>query len=173
VRRAASFDRTRSYRYSLRREWNPALPSITFVMLNPSTADAKRDDPTIRRCMAFARSWGYGGLEVVNLFAWRASTPAALRTAPDPVGPRNDRVLRAVARSASDVLLAWGNHGSLRGRGETVCEMLVRARTAPLLCLGMTAAGQPRHPLYVRGTTRPSVYLLNMASGPAARTNPA
>ena len=116
-------------------------------MLNPSTADARRDDPTIRRCMGFARLWGYSVLEVRNLFAWRATDPRELLTAPDPTGgPRGDRELQAVAK-ADLVIAAWGARVPFaRDR-----EALALLGGCDLKCLGRTRNGQPRHPLYVRG----------------------
>jgi hypothetical protein len=118
-------------------------------MLNPSTADATQDDPTIRRCIGFARAWGYGALEVVNLFACRATDPERLRRVPDPVGPENDRhILRAVRR-ASETVVAWGNRGVHLGRHDAVLRLLRRRRVA-VHCLGRTQAGHPRHPLYLR-----------------------
>src|SRR4028119_2392792 len=93
--RGAIFDPTRTYRYALWRTWDAARPPVAFVLLNPSTADARRDDPTIRRCANFARTWGFGGLEVVNLFAFRATHPTDLKCAADPVGPQNDVHLHA------------------------------------------------------------------------------
>ncbi len=155
---SASCDRSRRYRYRLRREWDASLPAIAFVMLNPSAADATIDDPTIRRCLGFARSWGYGALEVVNLFAWRAHRPSDLRKAADPIGPRNDRTLRVTARAGNDILLAWGNHGAWNDRDQAVLATLRRAGASRLLCLGITGAGQPRHPLYVRAATRPVAF---------------
>lgn len=143
----ALFDRSRRYRYRLWRIWDPARPPATFVLLNPSTADELRDDPTMRRCCGFARLWGCGGIEVLNLFAWRSAAPAALRTVADPVGPRNDAVLRAAVEGAALVVFGWGNHALLHGRAEAFVRRLrpgVRA-----FHLGLTAAGQPRHPLYV------------------------
>jgi len=143
----AAFSRDGRYRYRLWRRWDRSRPAIAFCMLNPSTADARRDDPTIRRCIAFARDWGYGGVEVVNIFALRATDPRALRSARDPVGPRNDAfMLRAAARSP--VVIAWGIHGALRDRGSTALRLFgPRAR---LLALGRTRSGAPRHPLYLR-----------------------
>jgi hypothetical protein len=153
--RAASFSRDRRYRYSLRRRWG-AGPAVAWVMLNPSTADARQDDPTLRRCIAFSRAWGYGALEVVNLFALRSPRPADLCRGDDPVGPGTDRALRRALRAADAVVLAWGNPPAslppgLRTRGD-----LVRGwAPADALCLGVTHAGEPRHPLYVAGTTLP------------------
>jgi hypothetical protein len=122
-------------------------------MLNPSTADAVRDDPTIRRCIGFARRWGYGGVEVVNLFAFRASDPRALRGAPDPVGEKNDRHLASVARRVDAMVVAWGVHGALAARDREVLTLL--SRWARLLALGWTRSGSPRHPLYLRRDVRP------------------
>lgn len=133
------------YRYRLWRRWEEG-PEVVFVLLNPSTADGAVDDPTLRRCIGFARRWGMGGLQVVNLFALRATDPRALREAGDPVGPLNDQVLHEVAGNAARVVYGWGNHGVLFGRGEAVWRSLGSGQ-----CFGLTAVGQPRHPLYVRG----------------------
>jgi hypothetical protein len=122
-----------------------------FIALNPSTADHRHDDPTIRRCMTFARDWGFGGLVVANLFAYRTSEPARLRLADAPIGPRNDRWLSCLASRASLVLAAWGIHGDYLGRAERV-----RSRLHGLHCLGTTMRGLPRHPLYVRRDARPA-----------------
>ncbi len=89
--KGAAFDSTGTYRYALWREWDASAPRLGFVLLNPSTADAENDDPTLRRCMGFARAWGYGSLQIVNLFAYRATVPDALRWVADAVGPENDR----------------------------------------------------------------------------------
>lgn len=135
------------YRYLLWRRWEASAAGVLFVMLNPSTADARRDDPTIRRCIGFARAWGFGGVEVVNLFAWRATLPRELRRAADPIGPRNDQVIAEAAARAQAVIVAWGIHGVHLGRGDDVAHLLAAARPR---CLGATATGAPRHPLYVR-----------------------
>ena len=149
-RRRAAFSRCGTYRYALWREWDDRAPGILFIALNPSTADHRRDDPTIRRCMCFARDWGFGRLAVANLFAYRTPAPARLRLAESPVGPRNDRWLARLAADASLILAAWGTHGEYLGRGE-----LVRSRFAALHCLGTTLGGMPRHPLYVRRDAQP------------------
>jgi hypothetical protein len=143
----AGFSACNRYRYWLTRIWVPALPGVCWVMLNPSTADAERDDPTIRRCVRFSRRWGFGGLVVVNLFAWRAKRPAELSAIDDPVGEDNDASLLEHAGGRT-VIAAWGNHGALLGRAKTVLQLLAGSR---IRCLGVTAAGQPRHPLYVAG----------------------
>jgi hypothetical protein len=120
-------------------------------MLNPSTADAARDDPTVRRCIGFARSWGYGGLEVVNLFAYRATDPRALRRAADPVGPANRRHIAAAIANARLVIAAWGADATA---GDAAARLRALSRRE-LRCLGLTRSGAPRHPLYVRATARP------------------
>lgn len=145
MQRAAIFDATETYRYSLLRTWESSLPRVCFVMLNPSTANAERDDPTIRRCIGFARTWGYGSLEVVNLYAFRATHPTVLFRATDPIGPENDHYIREAVGSASLLVVAWGNHGLRNGRATQVLPLLGAPR-----CLGITAIGQPCHPLYQR-----------------------
>ncbi|MCB9492102.1 MAG: DUF1643 domain-containing protein [Dehalococcoidia bacterium] len=154
MKRSASFSRDRRYRYELGRRWGLG-PAVTWVMLNPSTADATVDDPTIRRCIDFSRSWGFGALRVVNLFALRTPEPSALLHVDDLLGPGGDRrlreVLRAVLRAADEVVVAWGNvHPRLGARVEAIASLL----PAETSCLGLTARGEPRHPLYVRGDTR-------------------
>ena len=152
MERSALFDASGVYRYRLSRQWAAGGPTVVFVMLNPSAADAVRDDPTICRCIGLARSWGFGRLEVVNLFAYRSSSPDALRAVSDPIGPENDDHLRAATAGEALVVAAWGNVGALRGRDRAVREML---GLQALHCLGVTLRGQPRHPLYVRGDTQP------------------
>jgi hypothetical protein len=126
---------------------------IGFCMLNPSTADAARDDPTIRRCIGFARSWGYAGVEVVNLFALRATDPRELWRVRDPVGPDNDRALKDATRRIAGMVLAWGAHGALLDRDRDVLRLL-SPRTR-LLALGWTVRRRPRHPLYLRRDVSP------------------
>ena len=125
---------------------------LPFVMLNPSTADADLDDPTIRRCVGFARREGAGGIVVANLYAFRATDPAALMKASDPYGPDNDDALKAVAAEAAatgmPIVCAWGVHGGKSNRP----IVLLQSRGARLLCLGKTKDGNPRHPLYVAGS---------------------
>lgn len=145
--RGAVFDASGAYRYRLTRTWDAAGSPVVFIMLNPSTADALRDDPTIRRCVGFARQWGFGALEVVNLFAYRATAPRDLRAAAEPVGPENDQYLLRAARRGRCVVAAWGTSGCYMARDDAVLRLL--ARTVDLYCLGATRCGCPRHPLYV------------------------
>lgn len=155
----AVFSPDRRYRWWLERLWCPAAPRLLFIGLNPSTGDGRRDDPTLRRLLGFARTWGFGALEVVNLFARVSTRPAVLRTCRDPVGKENDgwitsrlRVLVDAAGGpqrgpAAVVWIGWGHRGTWLGRNAEVLE-LVRAAGAVPACLALTACGQPRHPLY-------------------------
>lgn len=119
-------------------------------MLNPNTADAECDDPTIRRCIRFAQSWGCGSVEIVNLFAYRTPDPCALLHAADPTGPDNDHYLIQAIDRAHTIVVAWGTHGSLLDRNRFVLDLLAAREQA--FCLGLTKNGHPRHPLYVKGT---------------------
>lgn len=150
IHRNAVFSRCRTWRYTLTRTWDETRPSLLFVLLNPSTADAQRDDPTKRRGMGFARRWGYGRVVFVNLFAYRSTDPKALRQAADPIGPRNDFYIKREAAVADRIVCAWGVHGTWMDRDRAVMDLLPR----PLYCLGLTKAGQPRHPLYLPADTR-------------------
>lgn len=130
---------------------------MVWVMLNPSTADAERDDPTIRRCIGFSRAWGFGGMEAVNLYALRATEPAVVRGHPEPVGEENDRHIAEAAAGAVVVVVAWGAFTFARERGREVAE-LIAGRGLPVVCLGRTASGAPRHPLYAPGKVRRMAY---------------
>lgn len=150
----SSFDAARTYRFRLSRRWDDRAPRVNFVMLNPSTADAFILDPTVRRCVGYAQKWGMGGLEVTNIFALRSTDPGRLYLDGDPVGTGNDDALTAAAVVADLVVVAWGNHGELRGRAALVREMLVAAGVE-LHHLGLTKRGQPAHPLYLPGSLTP------------------
>ncbi|NJP09496.1 MAG: DUF1643 domain-containing protein [Leptolyngbyaceae cyanobacterium RU_5_1] len=162
MKMGAASDPTGLYRYSLWREWNPDAARLGFVMLNPNRADASVDDPTIRRCIGFARSWGYGSLEVVNLFAYRTAHPKMLCQVVNPIGIENDDYLESLAHRVDRIILAWGNWGALQGRDRAVLSLLTNQESR--LCLGMTKLGHPRHPLYLRGDTLPIPFSTNQAS---------
>lgn len=130
---------------------------MVFVLLNPSVADAARDDPTLRACISFARGAGFGGVEVVNLFAFRATDPRALRAVADPAGPGNDAAILSAACGGGMVVCGWGRGGALHGRGAKVAARL-RAAGITLHHLGLTKDGAPRHPLYVARSTVPQVW---------------
>jgi hypothetical protein len=135
------------YRYTLWRDWGGLNRRYAvFVGLNPSTADASNDDPTIRRCVGFAKRWGYGALCMVNLFAYRTKEPSLMKAQVDPIGVENDRWLYEAAQGADVIVAAWGTHGTYRDRDRDVKRLLA----GKLSCLGQTKDGHPRHPLYVK-----------------------
>lgn len=152
--KAAEISPCGQYRYWLLRVWDRSLKTLPIVMLNPSTADASKDDPTIRRCMAFAAREGFGGIRVVNLFAFRATSPDDMKAASDPFGPEGSAVLGEIFMVAgmtdTPVLAAWGAHGDHRGRAEMI-RLSAKGWNARMICLGTTKGGHPRHPLYVAG----------------------
>ncbi len=149
----ADLSRCGRYRYALGRQWGPG-PEALFVLLNPSTADAALDDPTLRRCIGFARREGCGASRTVNLFAWRATAPkdlaAAMAAGQDGVGRRNRAALgEALDACDGPAIVGWGAHPLAAPRGAALAR-LAAARGRPLHCLGLTKTGQPRHPLYIR-----------------------
>lgn len=150
LRPGATFSPDRQYRYTLTRTWRTMGPYLVVIGLNPSTADETQDDPTIRRCLAFAKREGLGGLIMLNLFALRSTDPGELLRHPNPVGAYNDGFLRTqtVRRDGSIVLAAWGAHPAAQ---ERVRSIYGRVLGPGLHCLGTTKHGAPRHPLYVRG----------------------
>lgn len=154
IQRGADISDCGRYRYSLTRQWDQRCDTLPIIMLNPSTADADVDDPTIRRCMSFARREGFGGIRVVNLFAFRATSPDDMMAAVDPFGPHGshaiEETLRDAARVNTPALAAWGSLGGHRQRDDSV-KCSAKGWGAKLVCLGTTNAGHPRHPLYVRG----------------------
>lgn len=148
---AALFSPCRLYRYSLWRRWDaPAKGYVMFVGLNPSTADENLDDPTIRRCIGFAKAWGYAGLCMTNLFAFRATKPSDMRLAHEPIGANNDVTLKRLAQEASVIVAAWGTNGIFLGK-----DREVRLLLPDLHCLRLTKAGHPSHPLYLPGNLTP------------------
>lgn len=155
----AHFSEDLQYRYFLSRNWDDTLPAVTFIGLNPSTADATLDDPTIRRCVAFAKRWGGGAMWMVNLFAYRSTDPARLKTVVDPVGTENDKWIDFAVSQAKIVVAAWGNHGSLLARSTSIASR----HGSKLKALEITQAGMPKHPLYVRGDVTPSDFIVEKA----------
>lgn len=142
----AVFSEDRKYRYTLVRQFSSGTGIANFILLNPSTADETRNDPTVRRCMGYAAAWGFATLIVTNIFALRSTDPKALYLATDPVGPDNDRWILEVAKQASLVVAGWGAHGILRHRSFDLRGML---KPFHVKCLGKTKDGEPRHPLYL------------------------
>lgn len=152
------------YRYSLWRRWDSAKPDVLWVMLNPSTADADADDQTIRKCVKFARRWGFGGIRVCNLYPWRATDPSDLPRGPEVFGEmpaghdRNAEALRQASAGAGLVVAAWGaNVGPWSSQPTVVMAALLDA-TVLVHALTVTKGGHPGHPLYVPDATRPFLY---------------
>lgn len=143
------------YRYWLTRQWDMHKPEVCFIMLNPSDADASIDDPTIRRCVGFAKAFECGRLVVVNLFGFRSPSPTALRGNFDPIGETNDAHLMGAARSAKLVICAWGNHGKLHNRNNYVLNLLKKESITPH-ALKISLTGHPCHPLYLKGSLIPA-----------------
>ena len=151
----AQFSPDRTYRYWLSREWPVSTQSCAFIMLNPSTATAEQDDPTIRRCVRFAQGWGYGTLYVVNLFAFCATDQTDLKKAVDPIGPDNDQSILAVMGQCSLTIAAWGVNGVYMDRHDRVLQ-LISSAGGRLWHLGLSKAGHPMHPLYLPANALPT-----------------
>lgn len=139
------------YRYVLSRSWSSTGASMLVIGLNPSTADAEKDDPTIRRCVGFAKMSGCAILQMGNLFALRSTNPKALTTADDPIGYMNDYWLQKTAKLCRYVVAAWGANPLANRR---IREVLPLLNGRPLLCWGVTKTGAPRHPLYLARDTK-------------------
>lgn len=150
MKKAAEFSECRSYRFALWRVWDESKSYAMIIGLNPSTAGEKEDDPTIRRCINFAKSWGYGGLCMTNLFAFRATIPNDMFNASDPVGSGNDEWLLRLAKDAGVVIAAWGNDGTYLGRSSEVIKLIPN-----LHYLKMNKSGEPAHPLYLDSSMKP------------------
>ncbi len=146
-----------AYRFSLTRVWDVALPTVLFIMLNPSKATELQNDPTIERCERRARALGFGAFRAMNIFAWRETDPKAMRRANTPIGDENDRLLCGSIPWADQIVAGWGTHGAHLDRGRAV-EALLRDAGAQLHCLGLTKDGHPRHPLYISYATQPQLW---------------
>lgn len=147
------FSPDRAYRYTLNRVWNQDLTTCMFIGLNPSTADENQNDPTVTRCINYAREWGYGSLVMTNIFGFRATDPKDMKADDDPVGPDNDYWLRKTAERSGIVIAAWGTHGAYLDRGNEVVALI-----PDLHCLKVTKDGFPSHPLYLKKNLNPIIY---------------
>lgn len=145
----ATFSPCRTWRYQLWRCWDPNLPAIMFVGLNPSTATETVNDPTISKCIKFAKAWGYGTYLMCNLFGFRSTDPRGLDIVDDPIGPENDAHIAAFAKQASKIVAAWGCDRQVPGRAKTVLKILGKTH-----CLRITKGGFPNHPLYMPDKTQ-------------------
>ena len=153
MKKTAEISECGNYRYYLTREWDESLPLVNFICLNPSVADAEIDDPTLRRCMNYAEIWGYGGIIMTNLFAYRATEPMTMLTYKgDVVGPETNQYLLKGAKEAALCVAGWGNHGMHMDRGSEVIEMLPK-----LHFLAKTKEGHLRHPLYLTKDLKPKI----------------
>ncbi len=146
----AVFSPGKRYRYALWRIWEEEKGIATFICLNPSTADATKDDPTVRRCINFAKSWGHGGFCMANLFAYRATKPKDLKNAGYPTGTENDDWLKTLQLGSKIIVAAWGTLGNYKGRDQHVKKMI-----PGLHYLELSKKGFPKHPLYLKGDLKP------------------
>ena len=151
--KAAAISDCLQYRYELRRVWDDKKPLVLFIGLNPSTADAESDDNTSRVCINYAKRWGYGGVLLGNLFAFRSTDQSALYTAADPVGPDNDAWLKKLQAEAKIVICAWSATGGYRNRDRVVLSFLQKPH-----CLTKLKSGYPGHPLYKNAGLQPVLY---------------
>jgi hypothetical protein len=156
MNRQTIFSPCRQWRYTLWRVWDESKPYCMFVALNPSTADEVLNDPTVTRCINFAKSWGFGALCMTNIFAYRATDPRVMKAQADPIGVDNDKWLKEISHGAGLVVAAWGTHGAFLDRGRQVCELINN-----LECLDITKGGFPKHPLYVRADIQRQVYRMD------------
>ncbi|EEF61612.1 DUF1643 domain-containing protein [Pedosphaera parvula] len=152
-RSGAIFSDCENYRYSLWRIWDDDRPYVAFIGLNPSTADELKDDPTVARCRRYAEAWNYGGMYMLNLFAFRATQPEVMKGAKDPVGRDNDKRIMSVVKEAGLVMAIWGNHGAHRNRSVEVMGWLKN-----LNCLKVNKSGEPCHPLYLKKNLKPKPF---------------
>ena len=145
IMKGASLSKDRRYRYVLWRVWSEGDGYVCFIGLNPSTADENQNDPTIRRCIGFAKEWGFGGMYMLNLFAFRATRVCDLKKADDSIGPENNQFLSMYIDSAGSNIACWGTNGLYKKRGQYIMDRY----GDNLQCFGLTKNGQPKHPLYL------------------------
>lgn len=151
--KGAELSPCRRYRYALWRVWDESKPTVMFIGLNPSTADETIDDPTLIRCINFAKAWGYGGVYTANLFAYRATKPKDLLKRKRVVGKENNHWLQTLASKVEIIIAAWGNDGTYQNRAQQVKELI-----GPLHYLKMNKSGEPAHPLYLKADLKPQLF---------------
>ena len=162
MRMGAVFSKNRKYRYTLFRIWEVESSGkvndtkyVVFIGLNPSTADETVNDPTITRCINYVKAWGYGGMYMLNLFAWRATDPKEMKKQGDPRGAENNHWILHICTRASMIVAAWGTHGTFLNRHREVLNLLDLHN---VWCLGVTKDGIPKHPLYLKADLKPVMY---------------
>lgn len=141
------------YRYALKRTWDESLPNLMYIGLNPSIADATIDDPTVKKCIAYAKHLGFGRISIGNLFAYICTEPAGMKEAKDPIGPENNEWLKRLANDSKLIIAMWGNHGKFMDRDKKVIELGLE-----LYCLKTTQKQQPHHILYLPYGLKPEKY---------------
>ena len=154
MQRSALFSNCKKYRYLLGREWDINKPKILFIGLNPSTADEYKDDPTILRCIQFAKSWGYGSLKIANIFAYRATDPNVLLKEKEPIGKDNNEHIITSDKECNKTVIAWGNHGLFLNRAADVLPLIQDP-----YCIKKNSNGTPSHPLYLPKKLTPFKYI--------------
>ncbi|CAA6827015.1 MAG: Unknown protein [uncultured Sulfurovum sp.] len=150
MQKNAILSEDREYRYILSRIWDKTKPMVMIIGLNPSTADETEDDPTIGRCISFSKSWGYGGVYMLNLFAFRATEPKDMFKALNPVGSENDNFIEIYSKKVDKIICAWGNDGVYKNR-----SYHIRKKFNNLFYLKMNQTGEPSHPLYLKSDLLP------------------
>jgi hypothetical protein len=155
IDKGATLSKCRTWRYALWRKWDvrPESKMVAFIGLNPSTADESNDDPTIRRCKGFAKRWGFGGMYMLNAYAFRATEPKDMIAARDPVGDKNYHFICEYSKLAELVVACWGVHCD-SDHGHSVCRSVGKT----VMCLGKTKHNRPKHPLYLKSDTSLEVF---------------
>lgn len=159
MKKDANISKCKKYRYSLTRLWDENKPCVLFIMLNPSTADAEYDDPTIRRCINFAKNWGFGGLNVCNLFAYRSTDPLELLRINNPQGEDNLYCLEYYISVSEKIICAWGNEPVLKKINSDMQIMeLIYKQKEKVHYLELSKKGTPKHPLYLKKDLQPKLF---------------
>ena len=165
LKSGATFSPCRTWRYALWRIWDDDKMAVLWIGLNPSTAEEEKNDPTVRRCMGFSRDWGYGGIFMLNVFAFRATDPQVMKAAEDPIGQENYRTIQEYHEVAGLTVAAWGVHGAFMDQAAAVCRLerisphaKTRYLGEDLWCLDITQGGHPSHPLYQPANLKPRRY---------------
>jgi hypothetical protein len=157
MRRWAIFDDNRMYRYVLGREWDPSAGRLVCICLNPSTADAEKDDKTTTRIINYARSWGYGSMVIVNLFAYIATDPLTLEKYDNAIivgNPENDRHVNEQLDQAKKIMIGWGSR-PFYDHYDRLMQMVAMIEHRELWCWKIGERGDPYHPLYLEKEVLP------------------